>query len=444
MRLTIEKLVYGGEGLARLPADEHGKGKAVFVPFVLEGEQVEAELAEQKPGFARAALQQVLAPSPDRMEPGCPYFLRCGGCHYQHAGYAHQLAAKAAILGETLRRTAKLEFAGDLQVHSAEPWGYRNRTRMKIAQPFRMGYYRLGSHELLDVERCPISSPLINRAIAALWELGRAGQTPPAAREVEFFAGADGSALLVSFFLPGEPPAPRALESFADALRAALPEAAGVLFFQQRAGGPQQEWGKVRTPSDDLDQPSDARPIASFGDSALEYRTARATYRVSGGAFFQTNRFLVDELVAAVTEHRSGSTALDLFAGVGLFAAVLAHGFDRVTAVEASPLSFADLRHNLPPHVKAVEQRTETFVQRHRGRADLVVVDPPRSGLGGALARDLANLAAPRVTYVSCNPATLARDLRVLVAGGYRVEAAHLFDLFPQTYHIESVFHLAR
>src|SRR5271167_282195 len=180
MQLTIEKLVYGGDGLARLPADEHGPGKAVFVPFVLEGEQIEASLLEQKRSFARGHAETILQASSKRVEPHCPYFQRCGGCHYQHASYEHQLEVKAAILKENLRRIAKLELETRITIHPSPPWNYRNRTRLKVqAVPeFALGYYKFGSHELLPVEECPVSSPLINRAISSFWQMGR-GRTVP-------------------------------------------------------------------------------------------------------------------------------------------------------------------------------------------------------------------------------------------------------------------------
>ena len=132
MELTIEKTIYGGDGLARLPSPEDPRrGKAVFVPFVLEGERVQAVLVEEKQGFARARLERVLELSPQRTDPPCPYYFKCGGCQYQHSSYANQLAMKRAILSETLRRTAKIEQA-DIEVHSAGPWNYRNRTRMRV------------------------------------------------------------------------------------------------------------------------------------------------------------------------------------------------------------------------------------------------------------------------------------------------------------------------
>ena len=190
MLLTIEKLIYGGDGLSRLPADASGRGKAVFVPFVLAGEKIDATLTEQKPGFARASADKILEPSPNRIEPACQYFSRCGGCHYQHTSYEHQLEIKKEILRETLRRTAKLELPEDIQVHPSPPWNYRNRSRLQVRvdSDFAAGYFKLASHELLPVEECPISSPLINRGIAALWKSGRAGKVPqgiPRALEVQ-------------------------------------------------------------------------------------------------------------------------------------------------------------------------------------------------------------------------------------------------------------------
>ena len=450
MELTIDKLVYGGDALARLPADEHGKGKAVFVPFALPGEKVSAHLVEQRPGFVRAELDAVVAASPHRLEPRCPYFARCGGCHYQHATYEEQLRLKSDILRETLRRTAKLDWTGEIRVHSAEPWNYRNRTRMKIGRAgtptpadFSLGYYRLGTHELLPVEECPISSPLINRAVQAVWELGRGEQIGPELTELEFFADHADGRLLIAFYssLPRAPEG--AAETLAAALQAKLPETAGVLVFEHRR--PERAQGQMRSPMDELDGPAEGRAYAAAGDKALTYEAAGAQYRVSGGSFFQTNRFLTDKLVELVAAGRSGSKALDLYAGVGLFANALAKSFDKVTAVEAAPSSSSDLQRNARENVSPVQDRTELFLKSSPGmKADLVVVDPPRAGLGDATARALAAVRAPRITYVSCNPATLARDLALLVAAGWRLDEVNLIDLFPQTYHIESVVQLVR
>jgi 23S rRNA (uracil1939-C5)-methyltransferase len=428
VRLKIEKLVYGGDGLARLPADEHGPGKTVFVPLVLEGEEVEAILAEHKPGFARASLERVAVASPHRVEPGCPYFQRCGGCHYQHAGYEHQIRIKGQILRETLRRTAKVELASELQVHAAQEWGYRNRTRLRVrtAPEFALGYYRLRSHELMPVELCPISSPLINRAIAAVWQRGRARELPAAVRELEFFADHTDALLLVEAYC--EPRTSRAdAQTAADKLASIMPEVTGVVVFDE-------------PPANQILEP---KRLAASGKTEISYQTRLGSYRVSAGAFFQVNRFLINELVDIVTGGASGQLALDLYAGVGLFAVPLAQNFAQVIAVEASQTSYADLRHNAGQEVKAVRATTAQYLDQASG-PDLVVADPPRGGLGENVVRSLARLGAPRMTYVSCDPSTLARDLRTLLSLGYWIEGAHMIDLFPQTYHIESVLHLAR
>jgi 23S rRNA (uracil1939-C5)-methyltransferase len=433
LQLTIEKLIYGGDGLARLPADEHGRGKAVFVPFVLPGEQVEASLLEEKPGFVRARAESVLQPSAQRIRPRCPYFLRCGGCHYQHAAYEHQLEIKGAILKENLRRIAKLELDTELQIHPSPPWNYRNRTRMRVrpAAEFALGYYQFGSHELLAVEECPISSPLINRAIATLWQAGREGKTPEGLQEIEFFANAEDTQLLIEGYCLPEARA-EALKTWAQEVRDALPEVAGLVFFRQ---------GTTRAATN-----SEPELLAVVGTGELVYKTEPASYRVSAGAFFQVNRHLISELVTVVTAEHSGRTVLDLYAGVGLFSAALAQQFERVVGVESSPSSCADLERNAPANVKVVRATVEQYLKDVAGRmkTDFVVVDPPRSGLGVSVTRSLAVLGAPRLTYVSCDPATLARDLGGLLAGGYRVQQAHLVDLFPQTYHLESVFQLVR
>jgi len=426
--LVIEKLVYGGDGLARLPADEHGRGKTVFMPFVLDGEQVEASLTEQKPGFARARVEKIVRASERRVEPQCPYFQRCGGCHYQHASYEHQLQIKAAVLKENLRRIAKLELDSELEIHPSPAWNYRNRTRFKIqtSPQFALGYYKFGSHELLAVEECPISSPLINRAMAVLWELGRAGKMREGILELELFANAEDTELLIeAYCAPSIEKA--AAEQWAREAQRAMPEIAGAVVF---IGG--------NTHQPELWVVAGAKEIV--------YNTAHASYRVSAGAFFQVNRHLTDELVTIVAGGRSGTTALDLYAGVGLFSAVLNREFERVIAVESSPTSYADLLYNSAANVKRVRATVEQYLENAAGKLhpDVVVVDPPRAGLGESVIRHLVKLGAPRITYVSCDPATLSRDLRALLQSGYRVEQAHLVDLFPQTYHLESVFHLVR
>jgi 23S rRNA (uracil1939-C5)-methyltransferase len=455
--LNIEKLIYGGDGLARLPADDRGRGKAVFVPFVLAGEKIEAALTEEKPGFARALAKAILEPSTHRVPPPCPHFSNCGGCNYQHASYEHQLEIKTEILRENLRRIAKLELECEIQLHPSPPWNYRNRSRLQVrTRPeFAAGYFKFASHELLPVEECPISSPLINRGIAVLWQAGRAGKAVEGVGEVEFFVNADDTKILMELLC--DPEARRAaVRAWAEELCAAMPEIAGVVAFREPQKGVQE-------------------PLVSVGDSELTYQTKKAAYRVSAGAFFQTNRFLIDELVDIVTAGRSGDLALDLYAGVGLFSTALACNFRHIISVESSQTAASDLKYNLPVNGKAVQAATEQCLtertnpvdtghvgaqsrsdgdgEKTRARKDalppprkpdLIAVDPPRGGLGDPVARLLSNAGAPRVTYVSCDPSTLARDLVPLLAAGYRVEEVHLVDLFPQTYHLETVVQLVR
>jgi 23S rRNA (uracil1939-C5)-methyltransferase len=432
--LNIEKLIYGGDGLARLPAEspsssnkDRGRGKAVFVPFVLAGEEIEAGITDEKPGFARAKVNTIVEPSPHRTTPPCPHFTRCGGCHYQHAAYEHQLEIKKDILRENLRRIAKLELQCEIQAHPSPPWNYRNRSRLQVrTQPeFAAGYFKFASHELLAVEECPISSPLINRGIAALWQAGRAGKIVEGVREVEFFANADDTKMLIEVLCA--PEARRAaVRAWAEELCATMPEIVGVAAFREPQKGVQE-------------------PLVAVGAEELTYQTKTSTYRVSASSFFQTNRFLTDELVNIVTAGRSGELALDLYAGVGLFSTALACNHRHIISVESSQTAAGDLQYNLPVNGKAVRAATEQdLTETHGVVPDLVVVDPPRSGLGDAVTRALAGLSAPRLTYVSCDPATLARDLVPLQAAGYRVEEVHVVDLFPQTYHIESVVQLVR
>jgi len=472
LELTIEKLIYGGDGLARMPADTQGRGKAVFVPFVLPGERVEVSLVEEKPGFARGRLEKILEASAERAQARCPYFQRCGGCHYQHARYEHQLAIKADILKENLWRIAKVELGSEVEVHPSPAWNYRNRTRLRVqsAPSFAIGYYRFGSHELLAVEECPISSPLINRAIAAVWKLGRAGLEPAGVGEIEFFANAEDTEMMVEVLGPaaqshqdtttlrlrsGQAPDTeehrgKPLTAWAGALRSELPEVCGVVAETGQASlgidSSNTSPYSARRQMDWLDGRGDRRHVVIYGVGELTYRTSAASYQVRAGSFFQVNRFLTDELVSIVTHGRCGEQALDLYAGVGLFSTVLARAFHHIETVESSQSSFADLRYNSPANVKALRATVEQYLEKKSGklRPELIVVDPPRGGLGERVAGKVAAMRAPRITYVSCDPATLARDLKVLLAGGYRVEQAHLVDLFPQTYHVESVLQLVR
>ena len=440
MELQIEKLVYGGDGLARLPADAQGRGKTVFLPFVIPGEQVEASVVESRSGFVRAKLESVMTPSPDRVVAPCSYFGKCGGCQYQHIDYAAQLRFKSEILRESLRRTAKLELDQEIQVHASEPWTYRNRTRVRVQHDpaFVLGYFETSSHKLLAVESCPISSPLINQAITAVWALGRAGKVPTVVHGMQFFANHDDTQLLAEVYVRNQEAAD-SCKSFSAALTSRLDSVVGMVVF---ATSPVEDETRQRAPLSSIHN----EESLAIGRNSLTYHVVGHEYQVSGGSFFQTNRYLVEELVKVAAGGASGKAALDLYAGVGLFTLALAPNFEDVLAVEASPHAFGDLKHNAPRNVKPTRATTEEFLLKRGEKlaVDFVLLDPPRAGLGDKATAALCRTSASRVTYVSCDPATLSRDLKLLLESGFRVEQAHLFDLFPQTAHMETVLHLVR
>lgn len=423
MNLTIEKMVYGGDGLARLP-----DGKAVFVPFVLTGEEVAVAIDKEKSSFARGHIEQVLKPSGKRVQAPCPYFGNCGGCHYQHTDYVTQLDFKRDILRETLLRNAKLEWKGDIITHSADPWNYRNRTRLKVrtGPDFALGYHRFATHDLLPVKECPISSPAVNRAVKQLWAIGEAGGVPSGIAEIEFFVDHADSRLVLEIY---QSPGAQGISEFAGELQNRIPDVQGVAIFTEPQGSGS----------------APAQLSSTIGNPSLLYHVGEKGFRIGAGSFFQTNRFLVRELVNTVVGDFFGNIALDLYAGVGLFANHLAKRFTQVFAVESAPTSAADLQANVLKNVVAVKTATEQFLPRCLNmNPELVVVDPPRAGLGPKTTQLLATLRVKRISYVSCDPATLARDVRLLLETGYHVEEVHLIDMFPQTFHIESVVRLAR
>ena len=414
MKLRIEKAIYGGDGLARVP-----EGKTVFVPGTLPGELVEATIASDKRSFATGALGTVLEPSAERVVPGCAYVPRCGGCQYQHANPAFQLEMKLDILKETLTR-AHVPVPREIGTLAGPPWGYRNRIRLHVTGA-ALGYRQRGSHRLLPVSHCPIAAPLLEQAMAAVAKdtaLASLGD------EVEFFTNGEQEQLLVSLW--SEKPrrvSDRNLEAFAERLRVEVPALVGVgLGAQQNSR------------------------IMHWGQRSLTYTVSGISYQVSLGSFFQVNRFLLPELRQAVIGDRSGRLAWDLYSGVGLFAQALPH--ENVIAVESEGFSAHDLNKNLESkRCRVVRSNTLDFLRgQESGQAkpELIVVDPPRAGLGKEICALLASVAAPEIVYVSCDPATLARDLQSLLQSGYRAERMNLIDLFPQTFHMETVTRLKR
>ncbi|HMD47781.1 MAG TPA: TRAM domain-containing protein [Bryobacteraceae bacterium] len=378
--LTIEKLVYGGEGLARLD------GKVVLVPFVAPGEQVRAEVERVKNDLFRGRVIDVVSPGSSRVAPGCPYFLRCGGCQFQHLDYKVQVEQKIAALREVLRRVGKIDFPGEIDAITGEPWQYRNRIQLHIERG-AVGYFEYSSRRLCEIESCPVSSPALNRAIEAL--NAHRPQLGAYSGGVELFTNETDTQVSVL------ERAPRALFSI----------------------------------------------FESIGTSApIEYQG----FRVSRNSFFQVNRFLAGGLVECAIAGHAGETAVDLYAGVGLFSKALAARFPRVTAVESGRSAHRDLVHNLGERVASENTTVEEYLARLESPPDLILADPPRAGLGKHVVADLTRIQAPALAIVSCDPATLARDLQGLIASGYRIEKVTLVDLFPQTFHLESVVQLRR
>jgi 23S rRNA (uracil1939-C5)-methyltransferase len=387
----VEKLVYGGDGLGRVG------GRVVLTPYVLPGERIRAQAEQEKPDLVRARVLEVLEPSVERVAAACPYFGRCGGCHYQHAPYEVQLRAKRAILEEALLRLGKLEPPENIDVIAAEPWGYRNRTQLHI-EGRRIGFREARSHKLCVIDRCPISSPKLNEIIATLNEMVRDRRWPRFVESLEIFT--DEEQVQLNIVDTTQPVARR--------------------FF---------DWCAERIPG--------------LVTGALDYG---GRFRVSSNAFFQINRFLVDRLVAAAVEGSQGETAVDLYAGVGLFTLALAASFREVIAVESGSGAVRDLEFNAArtgrANIRAEQNTTEAYLDSLTSAPDLVLLDPPRAGLGKSVVRRLGELMPRAITLVSCDPTTLARDLQGLLAAGYGIQKITLIDLFPQTYHLETIVHL--
>jgi 23S rRNA (uracil1939-C5)-methyltransferase len=394
--VTVEKLVYGGEGLAR------PDGRVVLTPLVLPGERVRVRSEREKPGLVRAKPLDIMSPSPERVAPPCPYFGRCGGCHYQHASYPAQLAIKRAILTEELWRQAKIKAPDHIALVSGEPWGYRNRVQLHIENG-KLGYREARSRKLCAIDSCPVSSPKINELIPVLAKMLRDSRWPKFVRSVELFT--DERQVQLNVTETDQPVARR----FFDWCAAAIPGlVSGVLDYSEGLEG-----------------------------DAL---------RVSGNSFFQVNRFLLNELVKTALPDAEGDTAFDLYAGVGLFSLPLARRFRNVTAVESGAGAVYDLRGNAEragiSNLRGEQQTAEKFLESQSVAPDFVLLDPPRAGLGPKMVGELVRLRPPIVTIVACDPVTLARDLASLIGGGYRLDVLTLLDLFPQTFHIETVAQL--
>jgi 23S rRNA (uracil1939-C5)-methyltransferase len=412
------KLIYGGDALG------HHAGRTVLVPRVLPEERVEVEEVRTAKGVVHARPLRILQAAPQRIDPPCPYFGRCGGCHYQHLNPELQSASKREILRETLRRLGGIEWKEEIPLHAGPAWSYRNQAQFKIArQPdgrVALGFFEPQSHRVLDIDRCLILSPRLNSALAELrrpeWARGLAEF-----QEIELFADQRDAELMLT-------------------LRSDAPRLDG------------EQWGLgllERIPGVVCVALAGSGRRRVLGKPALHYSVGEISYRVSPGSFFQASRFLAPELVTSVAEGEQGGLALDLFAGVGLFSLPLARRFKRVVAAEANVAAASDLKANAAANgltnLRAASQTTYDFLRRFaQAQPDLVVMDPPRAGVDAGSLKLLAALRPRRIHYLSCSPPTLARDLAFLLRHAYHLRSLEWFDLFPQTYHIEALAKLAR
>ena len=332
-------------------------------------------------------------------------------------------------------------------MHAAEPWTYRNRARLRM-QGAEIGYSRRASNDFLPIEECPIVSTLLSRTAFLLRDLVRKKevQWPFAASSMELFANAEESELQLTLQLDAtvttvDREAPRALRTLCERVRSEVPELAGAGL--SVAATPDARQTRRM-------QESQRMEIARWGQSWLTYHVNGQAYRVTRGAFFQVNRYLTATMQDLVTRGHRGTLAYDLFAGAGLFSVPLTKRFEQVVAVEIGEPAATDLAAHLracgPKH-RAIRDTALGFLQRQLSsnqQPDIIVLDPPRAGLGAPLVRALLQTDATKIVYVSCDASTFARDAKALVESGYKLETLHLLDLFPQTFHTETIAVLRR
>jgi 23S rRNA (uracil1939-C5)-methyltransferase len=379
VKLRVEKLVAGGDGLAFLG------GKAVFVPFALPGETVFASIVVDKRDFSQARLIEVLEPSRHRVTPPCPVYGECGGCNLQHLAYSRQVEEKALIVAEAFARTAKLEM-GEIAAVPSLPFAYRNRMQLHFTADRRLGFMRRSSAEVVEAPGCMVALRPIQD-----WIEERAGTT----RAYEELDG---------FVLGREP------------------------------GG--------------LELAKDRFLVFGYGEEVwiegekglVEVQVAGKSVRFHIRDFFQSNLYLLDYFVPDALAGLSGGRAADLYCGVGLFGRFLSASFSELVCVEQNPHALELAKTNAAGkgnefYALSVEDwvRTDSAAKRF----DLVLVDPPRTGLAAPVRDWLLRSKPKTIVYVSCDPVTLARDSGILVKAGYELQVLKAFDFYPQTSHVE-------
>jgi len=424
-RLTLESLSHQGNAIARRD------GQVVFAAFGIPGEEVDVLVERAYPDYLEGVVTAVHAPSPGRVTPRCEYFGVCGGCQLQHIDYAEQLSLKTEVVKEQMRRIGHLPDVPVLPaIGAAEPWYYRNHARFSVDRDGFLGFVMRGRRRVLRIENCYIMQPAILEVLHAL-------QRP--VEGVPVSVPADAEALAV-----GAPGAP--ISHADDSETAEVPREKGRL--------PRLHQLAVRVgvhTGERLVQPDIAAfaPEIPSGQTSYEETLCGERFRVSAPSFFQVNTAQAETLIRLAREGlalTSEDLLLDAYAGVGTFAKVLARDVREVLAIEVSASSVADGKYNTRdlPNVRWIEGEVERVLPELDVRPTAVVLDPSRQGCAPPALDALIAARVPRIAYVSCEPTTLARDLRTLVDGGYAVRGVQPVDLFPQTYHIECVALLER
>lgn len=400
--LTLTTLTYGGDVMGRLD-----DGRAVFVPFGLPGERVRVRLTEEKKNFARGEIIEILESSKERIAPRCKHFGECGGCHYQNLPYERQLEAKTEILIDQLKRIGKIENPPvQKMIACPNPWNYRNYVQFHLTGDRKLGFVGAGTtfaRGIIPISECHLPESSINQ----LWpQLEFEPDTD--IERVSIRAGKDDDLMLV---LESDSPEPPELEIEAGISVTHLYE---------------------------------ENTVVIAGNDHVVIEVLNRDFKVSAVSFFQVNTVMAEKMVSYLIDNlpvTQSSTLLDIYCGVGLFSAFFAPKCKTVIGVESSPSACEDFVSNLDEfdNVELYEGLAEDVIPHLEAKPDVILVDPPRSGLDKQVLDGILKLNPQMIAYISCDPSTLARDAARLLNGGYRLKDVAPFDLFPQTYHIESI-----
>ena len=400
--LTLTTLTYGGDAMGRL-----NDGRAIFVPFGLPGERVRVRLTAEKKNFARGEIIEILEASKDRIQPKCIHFGECGGCHYQNLSYENQLSAKTEILIDQLKRIGKIENPPvQAMVACPNPWNYRNHIQFSLYHDGRLGFQMPNSNRVIPIIECHLPEPSLN----SLWPQLKFDPGTDIER-VSLRAGDDDDLMLI---LESDSPEPPELEIEAGISVAHLYE---------------------------------ENTVVIAGNDHINLRVLERDFKISASSFFQVNTIMAEKMVNHLITNlpiNRFSTLLDIYCGVGLFSAFFAPKCGRVIGIESSESACEDFVVNLDEfdNVELYEGLAEEVLPALVERIVnplYVIVDPPRAGLDKQVVDEILKLDPQMVAYVSCDPSTLARDAARLINGGYKLKEVTPFDLFPQTYHIESI-----